>query len=244
MAVLETFRARGAFTLASTHLMAMKVYGASTAGVRNGSMGFDEETLEPTYVLRLGAPGKSAGLDIAARLGLSAAVIDAARERMTNAERDVSRFLAELHKRMAAIEEERASVAAREQAVEARERSLEQTWERKYAASTRRDRAPGRGTLARNSNSRAQETIGELSQKARAKIAKTRREYQEAVEALGPAASGAPASQTPPQPPQLEARRGRARAFERNPPARHRAQAACGRCGRGGRGISEDAGVL
>ncbi len=68
--ILERFRQRGVFTLASTHLMAMKVYGASTPGVRNGSMGFDEETLDPTYVLRLGAPGKSAGLDIAGRLGL------------------------------------------------------------------------------------------------------------------------------------------------------------------------------
>src|ERR1700691_394169 len=118
---LETFRARGAFTLASTHLMAMKVYGASTPGVRNGSMGFDEETLEPTYVLRLGAPGKSAGLDIAARLGLSAMVIEAARERMTSSERDVARFLAELHQRMGALEDELARVTAREQAVSARE---------------------------------------------------------------------------------------------------------------------------
>ncbi len=70
VALLERFRGLGAFTLASTHLMAMKVYGASTSGVLNASMGFDEETLEPTYVLRLGAPGKSAGLDIARRLGL------------------------------------------------------------------------------------------------------------------------------------------------------------------------------
>ncbi len=61
VAVLEAFRRHGAFTLASTHLMAMKVYGASTPGVRNGSMGFDEETLEPTYVLRLGAPGEIGG---------------------------------------------------------------------------------------------------------------------------------------------------------------------------------------
>jgi DNA mismatch repair protein MutS2 len=181
--LLETFRARGAFTLASTHLMAMKVYGASTAGVRNGSMGFDEETLEPTYVLRLGAPGKSAGLDIAARLGLGATVIEAARERMTNAERDVSRFLAELHKQMAAIEEERASVAARERTVEARERSLEQTLERKFAARTAEiERRAAELSIA--FERRAQETIGELSQKARAKVAKTRREYQEAVEAV------------------------------------------------------------
>ncbi len=81
VALLERFRALGAFTLASTHLMAMKVYGASTAGVLIGSMGFDEQTLEPTYVLRLGAPGKSAGLDIASRLGLDASLIEDARRR-------------------------------------------------------------------------------------------------------------------------------------------------------------------
>ena len=101
-ALLERFRGLGAFTLASTHLMAMKVYGASTAGVLNGSMGFDEQTLEPTYVLRLGAPGKSAGLDIARRLGLDESLIGEARARMTTAEQDVSRFLAEMHQKMAA----------------------------------------------------------------------------------------------------------------------------------------------
>ena len=198
--ILETFRAMGAFTLASTHLMAMKVYGASTPGVRNGSMGFDEETLEPTYVLRLGAPGKSAGLDIAARLGLSPAVIQAARERMTNTERDVSLFLAEMHKKMAVLDEERARTTAREQAVEARERSLEQTLERKYTARTAEIERRA-AELSRDFERRAQETIGELSQKARAKVAKTRREYQEAVESLAPSAA-APTSQSPPKPAQ------------------------------------------
>ena len=67
VAVVEHFRSAGAFTLVSTHLMALKIYGASTEGVVNGSMGFDEQTFEPTYQLRLGLPGKSAGLDIATR---------------------------------------------------------------------------------------------------------------------------------------------------------------------------------
>ena len=106
--VLETFRARGAFTLASTHLMAMKVYGASTQGVLNGSMGFDEATLEPTYVLRLGAPGKSAGLDIASRLGLDPALIEKARGRMAASDRDVARFLGEMHQKLEQLEAERA----------------------------------------------------------------------------------------------------------------------------------------
>src|SRR5436305_5042055 len=83
VAILEAFRAWGAFTLASTHLLALKVYGANTEGVLNASMGFDEETLQPTYVLRTGAPGKSAGLDIAARLGLAPTLLERARTAMS-----------------------------------------------------------------------------------------------------------------------------------------------------------------
>ena len=189
--VLETFRERGAFTLASTHLMAMKVYGASTSGVLNGSMGFDEATLQPTYVLRLGAPGKSAGLDIASRLGLEPALIEKARGRMAASDRDVSRFLGEMHQKLEQLETERADLAARSQALTLREQGLEQTWERKYTAKLREveDRA---AQLSIEFERRAQDTIEDLSQKARTKIAKTKREFQEQVASLAPApAAGA-----------------------------------------------------
>jgi len=192
ISVLDAFRSRGAFTLASTHLMTMKVYGASTPGVRNGSMGFDEQTLQPTYVLRLGAPGKSAGLEIASRLGLDPSLIDAARSRMTSAERDVSQFLANLHARLDAVEAERTEIAARAAALDVREQSIQQTWERHYAAKIREVERKAE-TLAADFERRAEETIGELSQKARTKIAKTKREYHETVEAIAPR----PASEPP-----------------------------------------------
>ncbi|HVN05859.1 MAG TPA: hypothetical protein VMT86_15665, partial [Bryobacteraceae bacterium] len=70
VAIVDHFRAAGAYTLTSTHLLALKIYGANTTGVLNASMGFDEQTLEPTYVLHTGMPGKSAGLEIATRLGM------------------------------------------------------------------------------------------------------------------------------------------------------------------------------
>ena len=191
VAVLEAFQNAGAFTLASTHLMAMKVYGASTKGVRNGSMGFDDATLEPTYELRLGAPGKSAGLDIASRLGLDPHLIAVARSRMTNVERDVSRFLAELHDRIDVLERERTELTARTTAIEARERSLEQTWEKKYAARVR-ELEQRASDLTAQFERRAIETIGELSQKAHVKVAKAKREFKEAVEALAPPPASAP----------------------------------------------------
>jgi DNA mismatch repair protein MutS2 len=191
VAVLEAFQNAGAFTLASTHLMAMKVYGASTKGVRNGSMGFDDATLEPTYELRLGAPGKSAGLDIASRLGLDPHLIAAARSRMSNAERDVSRFLAELHDRIDVLERERSELTARAAALEQKEKSLEQTWEKKYAAKIR-ELEHRASELTAQFEARAVETIGELSQKAQVKVAKAKREFREAVEALAPQPSSAP----------------------------------------------------
>jgi DNA mismatch repair protein MutS2 len=191
VAVLEAFQNAGAFTLASTHLMAMKVYGASTKGVRNGSMGFDDATLEPTYELRLGAPGKSAGLDIASRLGLDPHLISVARSRMTNVERDVSRFLAELHDRIDVLERERADLTARTAAIEAREKTLEQTWEKKYAAKIR-ELEQRASDLTAQFEQRAVETIGELSQKAHVKVSKAKREFKEAVEALAPLPASAP----------------------------------------------------
>jgi DNA mismatch repair protein MutS2 len=185
VAVLQAFQNAGAFTLASTHLMAMKVYGASTKGVRNGSMGFDDATLEPTYELRLGAPGKSAGLDIASRLGLDPHLIDNARARMTNVERDVSRFLAEPHDRIDVLERERTELTGRTAAIEVKEKSLEQTWEKKYAAKIR-ELEQRASELTTQFEQRAVETIGELSQKAHVKVAKAKREFKEAVEALAP----------------------------------------------------------
>ena len=84
-------------------------------------MGFDEETLAPTYMLRVGAPGKSAGLDIATKLGMAPWIIERARGAMTTTERDIARFLSELHERLdksaalqRELEQRLAAVKARE----------------------------------------------------------------------------------------------------------------------------------
>ena len=93
VAIVEHFRAAGAFTVVSTHLLALKIYAAGTAGVVNGSVGFDEETFAPTFRLRLGLPGKSAGLEIATRLGMPEDIMRRARASLSDRERDVTRFL-------------------------------------------------------------------------------------------------------------------------------------------------------
>ena len=137
VAVVDHFRAAGAFTLVSTHLLALKIYGANTGGVLNASMGFDEQTLEPTYRLRTGAPGKSAGLDIATRLGMPAHVMDRARQSMSTRERDLASFLSELHRRLEATAELERTLRAKVDELAEREKSLAKDWEKREAAKLR-----------------------------------------------------------------------------------------------------------
>ncbi len=114
VAVAEHFLHARAWTLITTHLTSLKVYAAKHAGVLNAAVGFDEATLSPTYELRLGVPGASAGLNIAARLGLDAAIVANARAQMTTQQADIGRFLDELHAQLTAASAEREQLAAAE----------------------------------------------------------------------------------------------------------------------------------
>ena len=78
-ALLNCLKNSGVTTLVTTHHPELKVYGVETAGVRNASVEFDLETLQPTYRLIVGLPGRSNALAIAERLGLDSSIIADAR---------------------------------------------------------------------------------------------------------------------------------------------------------------------
>jgi DNA mismatch repair protein MutS2 len=107
VAIASHFSRVGCMTVISTHHTSLKVYGANTAGVINASVGFDEATLQPTYELKIGVPGASAGINIAQRLGLNPAIIEAARARLGTQARDVGEFLDRLHASLREAESER-----------------------------------------------------------------------------------------------------------------------------------------
>src|SRR5256712_1133137 len=93
-ATLKTLTRRRAITLATTHLGALKQLAAETVGIVNASLQFDAETRTPTYRLLKGVPGRSYGLAIARRLGVSEEVLAEAERGVPEAERTLDRLLA------------------------------------------------------------------------------------------------------------------------------------------------------
>src|SRR5205807_291328 len=187
VAIVEHFRMAGAFTLVSTHLMALKIYGAGTEGVVNGSMGFDEETLEPTYQLRLGLPGKSAGLEIATRLGMPEDIMRRARLSMSDRERDVTRFLSELHHRIEETQSLEQGLREKMAELERREKEIARDWEKRETAKLKELERRTDQALARFEE-QAQEAIAKMAQgsdrrkaeqEAQRRVSKAKRELRE-----------------------------------------------------------------
>jgi DNA mismatch repair protein MutS2 len=82
MAMLDELVGRGVQAIVNTHLSPLKDYAQRHEGVRNASMQFDAQSLNPTYRLVIGVPGVSLGLTIAEKNGLPGELVGRARDHL------------------------------------------------------------------------------------------------------------------------------------------------------------------
>jgi DNA mismatch repair protein MutS2 len=134
VAILEHFRQRGAMTVVTTHHSRLKAYAAETAEAENAAMEFDEATLEPTYRLLVGLPGKSSALDIAARLGLEPSIVAKARSLLHPADAEAAALVAGLHQQRAELERKLAEIEGQKRDVEKRRDELEREFQQERRA--------------------------------------------------------------------------------------------------------------
>jgi DNA mismatch repair protein MutS2 len=123
-AVIDHFRQRGAHLIATTHYDALKSYASTTAGVQSAAFGFNAETFAPTYRLIYGSPGRSLAIEIAARHGMPASVVAAARANLGEREKQLADHLAKMDSELRALEHERRLVARERQGVADAEQRL------------------------------------------------------------------------------------------------------------------------
>ena len=187
VAIADHFRQIGSLTVISTHHTSLKVYGANTPGVVNAAVGFDEATLQPTYELRIGVPGASAGINIAQRLGLNPEIIEEARSRIGSQTQDVARFLDRLHAELREAGAERLRLRTREEEVEKEKARLAVEGKKEQQAKVREMEKKLEG-LFKDFEYHARETVNAIQERAAAqklskdaerRIAKMRREFRE-----------------------------------------------------------------
>ncbi len=112
IAILDCLHRGNIRTMATTHYSELKVYALSTQQVENACCEFDVNTLQPTYRLLIGIPGKSNAFAISAKLGLPDYIIQAAKEQISQENEAFEDLIADLEHSKVTIEKERLEAAS------------------------------------------------------------------------------------------------------------------------------------
>ena len=156
MAILEQLREKKAIVAATTHYAELKIYALETQGVKNASCEFDVKTLQPTYRLLIGTPGRSNAFEISRRIGIPEEVLKRASsyvegekqrfedviDRLEASRQDFEEKTADLEKQIKELAQEQESLRnANQNAIEEKERIIEKARQeaRKIVESVRMD---------------------------------------------------------------------------------------------------------
>ena len=107
IALIEFSRKMGSRVVATTHYAELKLYAMRTKGVINASCEFDVETLQPTYKLLIGIPGKSNAFAISRKLGLSEEILKEASDLVGKSDKDFEDVLSQLEQQRQQMESAR-----------------------------------------------------------------------------------------------------------------------------------------
>ncbi len=112
IAILDHLHKKQIRTMATTHYSEIKVYALSTPNVENACCEFDINTLQPTYRLLIGIPGKSNAFAISSKLGLPDYIIEAAKEQISQENESFEDLISGLENSRITIEKERLEIAS------------------------------------------------------------------------------------------------------------------------------------
>ena len=193
-ALLQELLEADCMVVATTHHGELKVFAHATEGIVNASAEFDAVSLQPTYRLLMGTPGRSNALAIAQRLGMPARVIARARDGSSTDAATMEQLLGELQRERDALQEQvRAERIARDEAEQIREQlaarreeaeaerdamlaRTERLMEDELAALRRESRQTLKQLEEQRSRERAAEMLDERSSKERQRLERVRRE--------------------------------------------------------------------
>ena len=126
IALIQHCRALGANVAATTHYAELKLFAMRTKGVINASCEFSVETLQPTYRLLIGVPGKSNAFAISRKLGLPEQILTEASNLVSENDASFEDVLNQLEQQRQAMEAARAEAEALRLETEKRQKQSEE----------------------------------------------------------------------------------------------------------------------
>lgn len=204
-AVLETLTHSGAFTIATTHQGALKVFAHETEGMENGAMEFDQSTLTPTYRFRPGVPGSSYAFELATRHGLPGRLLVRARELLGGSQARMESLVLELEGEAQRYKARSEELREKQAAVEEKARTVESRLSQLTAEvrETKRRALEEAGRIVDGAHALIERTVREIREReadrstvkdAREQVEQLRTTVAEEQRQLSPAVEEAPAS--------------------------------------------------
>ena len=172
IALIQHCRTLGANVAATTHYAELKLFAMRTPGVINASCEFNVETLQPTYRLLIGVPGKSNAFAISRKLGLPEEIITAAGNLVSENDASFEDVLNQLEQQRQAMEAARAEAEALRLETEKRQKQSEEYFkeiqkEREKAVAKARQEAQHIIDDARRTANAVSEELKELRKQMR-----------------------------------------------------------------------------
>ena len=106
-AILANLHKRGCLVMATTHYSELKLYALQTPDVQNACCEFDVSTLQPTYRLLIGIPGKSNAFAISGK----PEIIEDAKERVSSDAQNFEDVLSDLEASRIKLEQEHKTIS-------------------------------------------------------------------------------------------------------------------------------------
>ena len=130
ISILDNLLQRNVTAMATTHYSELKIYALSTDHIENASCEFDVESLQPTYRLLIGVPGKSNAFAISSKLGISDEIIEKAKSLVDEDSKSFEDVVTGLESTRKELEQERAKAAAYREEIERQKKKLAEKNER------------------------------------------------------------------------------------------------------------------
>ena len=110
-AVLQKMVKNRCLGVITTHYSNLKVYAYKNQGIVNGAMIFDEESMNPTFQMRIGRPGSSFAFEMAKKIGMPKSILDSARSRAGDNVKAIDQMLVDLQREKKEVEEKLKSLS-------------------------------------------------------------------------------------------------------------------------------------